>query len=392
MISFGVCIGNEETYKSHAFPSISMVAEADSVLLTSRDNASIFEAYNEMLAYLAGKDDLEALILLHEDVELKDPHLLEKVRASMKQPRAGVTGVIGATGVTSLAWWEGQGRGRCDETRGLIDFGGGDHEVDAVDGLFMALSPWAVRTVNFDTQRYSGFHGYDVDYCFNVRQAGGRVAVADIELFHHTKGGFGDEAQYRRCNEIFVEKWSLNGHQGHDQAHEAPPEEEAMSTATIPDTPSLAPTGKDGKVRIDLGGGKIPLEGWVNLDPGHGEGPWRRLAQDVPWPIADDAVEQVYASHMMEHVPAGAERIAVMNEAWRVLKPGGTFEIRVPMFPRWEAIADPTHVSFWVPQSFFYFTGDIAPDADYGMKRWEMGSCVINDGWEIRTVLRKPAA
>ena len=92
----------------------------------------------------------------------------------------------------------------------------------------------------------------------------------------------------------------------------------------------------------------------------------------------------------MEHIPAGMERITVMNEAWRTLIPGGPFEIRVPLFPRWEAIADPTHVSFWVPQSFLYFTGQIAADADYGIKLWELENVIVHDGWELRAILRKP--
>jgi hypothetical protein len=211
MIAFGVCVGNEGTYKRHALPSISALAEPDTMLLSSRHNTSIFEAYNEMLEYLSDKPGLEALVLLHEDVELRDRRLLEKIRACLEMPDVAVAGVIGASGVTSLAWWEGTGRGRCAETRGLIDFGGGTHDVEAVDGLLMVLSPWAVGHVVFDADRYTGFHGYDVDYCFSARHEGARVIVTDIDLFHFTKGGFGDAAQYQRSNAIFVKKWCSAG-------------------------------------------------------------------------------------------------------------------------------------------------------------------------------------
>ncbi len=52
MITFGVCVGNEDTYKRHALPAASTgLAEPDTMLLSSRDNTSIFEAYNEMLEY-----------------------------------------------------------------------------------------------------------------------------------------------------------------------------------------------------------------------------------------------------------------------------------------------------------------------------------------------------
>ena len=107
----------------------------------------------------------------------------------------------------------------------------------------------------------------------------------------------------------------------------------------------------------------------MNLDPVHGEGEWRRRAQDVPWPVGDGTVEYVRASHVLEHVPA-QDRIAVFNEAHRVLRPGCRFEVIVPLFPAWGAVADPTHVSFWVAQSFHYFDGRMAANADYGIKPW----------------------
>lgn len=140
-------------------------------------------------------------------------------------------------------------------------------------------------------------------------------------------------------------------------------------------------------MRVDIGGGLLVRDGYTNLDPVHGAGEWRRLAQDVPWPVGDGAVESVRASHVLEHIPAGAERIAVMNEAWRVLRPGGRFHIWVPRFPAWQAIADPTHVSFWMPQSFDYFTKPIA-NADYGIHFWDLVE--MRDGEELFVVLEKP--
>jgi len=76
-------------------------------------------------------------------------------------------------------------------------------------------------------------------------------------------------------------------------------------------------------VKINLGGGEGSSEGWVTLDPMYGEGEWKRFAQDVPWPVADGTVEKIYACHVLEHIPAGEPRIAVFNEAWRVLAPEG---------------------------------------------------------------------
>jgi GT2 family glycosyltransferase len=110
--------------------------------------------------------------------------------------------------VTSLAWWEGQGFGRVLESRGLVDFGGGAHDVDSVDGLLMVLSPWAVRTLRFDERSFHGFHGYDADICFQARAAGKRVVVEELAVVHHTKGGYGDLEAYRACDRAFAAKWA----------------------------------------------------------------------------------------------------------------------------------------------------------------------------------------
>lgn len=142
-------------------------------------------------------------------------------------------------------------------------------------------------------------------------------------------------------------------------------------------------------MRLDIGGGTVPREGWVNLDPVHGEGDMRRRVEEGI-PLPDDSVEEALASHAMEHIAAGHDRIAAMNEVWRVLKPGGTFLIIVPLFPNWQAVADPTHLSFWTYESFCYFTGMLSASADYGIRQWEWVSYGVAEGWEGHAVLRKP--
>lgn len=135
-------------------------------------------------------------------------------------------------------------------------------------------------------------------------------------------------------------------------------------------------------MNIDIGGGTDPIGGYVNLDPVHGEGKWKRRIQDGI-PVEDNSVDAIRASHVLEHVPAGQERIDVFNEVHRVLVPGGTFQVILPMVTgTWHAFADPTHVSFWVPESFHYFDGRIAANASYGILPWRTLHEAINHGWE----------
>lgn len=207
MIAYGICIGTEEKFRRYAQPGLSRVAAPGAPIAEAREHASIFVAYNQMINAFAGDPSLEALVLLHEDVELQDGAFESTVRAALQDDGVAVLGAIGARNVRSLAWWEGEGRGRCFETRGLIDFGGGHHDVDCVDGLLLVLSPWAVRNLRFDEETFHGFHGYDMDICFQARAAGRRVRVMEVSLFHHTKGGFGDVEAYNRADEAFRRKW-----------------------------------------------------------------------------------------------------------------------------------------------------------------------------------------
>lgn len=70
------------------------------------------------------------------------------------------------------------------------------------------------------------------------------------------------------------------------------------------------------------------------------------------WGWADSSVEHIRAHDIIEHLP---DKIHTMNEAWRVLVRGGTFEIAVPTTDGPGAWQDPTHVSFWNRNSFMYF-------------------------------------
>lgn len=139
-------------------------------------------------------------------------------------------------------------------------------------------------------------------------------------------------------------------------------------------------------MKLELGGGHLCQEGWVNLDPvpSHATDGWCRYAQDVPWPTGDNTVEAIKASHVLEHIPAGQPRIDVFNEAHRVLAPGGMFEVVLPLFipGTWQALADPTHVSLWVRESFHYFTGALSAQADYGLRYWAEVSWEVVGDWE----------
>lgn len=70
------------------------------------------------------------------------------------------------------------------------------------------------------------------------------------------------------------------------------------------------------------------------------------------WPWDDNSIEVIRAWDLIEHLP---DKNLTMNEAFRVLKPGGCFDIEVPTTDGRGAWQDPGHVSFWNRNSFFYY-------------------------------------
>lgn len=212
MIVYAVCIGSPDKFESICLPGLRRAVGPDDVVLEARHDRSIFTAYNEVLDAVRDRDDLEALVLLHEDTEVIDPRFGDLVREHVAAPDVAVVGAVGARGIEGLSWWEAERVGRVAETRGLIDFGGGTHDVDTVDGLVMGLSPWAVRNLRFDDERYAGFDAYDADLCAQARAAGKRVVVTELPVVHrHSRVGSerssSDGGSFERNDAIFRAKW-----------------------------------------------------------------------------------------------------------------------------------------------------------------------------------------
>ena len=101
---------------------------------------------------------------------------------------------------------------------------------------------------------------------------------------------------------------------------------------------------------IDLGAAFGKPNGYVGLDLS-GADIDCDLRQGIPFP--DSSVGVVRAYDFLEHLP---DSVATMNEIWRVLVPGGWLLASVPSTRGCGAWQDPTHCSWWNPNSFLYYT------------------------------------
>lgn len=101
---------------------------------------------------------------------------------------------------------------------------------------------------------------------------------------------------------------------------------------------------------IDLCGGVDCPAGYTPVDL-HGPGIICDL--NKTWKIPESSVGLLRAFDAIEHLK---DPIHTMNEAYRVLAPGGFLMIHVPSTNGLGAFCDPTHVSFWNKLSFRYYT------------------------------------
>ena len=122
------------------------------------------------------------------------------------------------------------------------------------------------------------------------------------------------------------------------------------------------------KLRLNLGAGEHPREGFINVDfldlPGidvvHN-------LMDFPYPFADESAEWISAIDVIEHLDNYTDNkkpliVAFVEECHRILEPGGTLFIQTPRYDAEFMWIDLTHVRGFHPQSMDFFD----PDTHYG--------------------------
>lgn len=229
MIAFACAVASEEKYERFALPGIERARAPGAPLIEIRGRTCIFAAYNEILDEVERDPRIEAVVLIHEDTEIRDDRFEDKVRWALNDPAVAIVGTIGSVGVQGIDWWihaYGIGSSILEpidpevlfETPLLqgseISGSGSSGEADMVDGYMMVLSRWAIRELRFDERGLGpGFHGYDADICFQARERGRKVFAVEMAVVHHRNSV--SPTPYRedwmRAQIAFRRKWERRG-------------------------------------------------------------------------------------------------------------------------------------------------------------------------------------
>jgi SAM-dependent methyltransferase len=111
--------------------------------------------------------------------------------------------------------------------------------------------------------------------------------------------------------------------------------------------------GAQAAKKLNLGCGSDIRPGFVNLDVA--ALPGVDVVHDLgtlPYPFPDNTFDEVVAFNILEHLP---NTIGVLEEIWRITRPGGVLHLRVPYWNSLDGITDPTHVRWFNQYTFQFF-------------------------------------
>lgn len=138
-------------------------------------------------------------------------------------------------------------------------------------------------------------------------------------------------------------------------------------------------------IRLDIGCGENKQSNFVGMDIRPVKGvDIVHDAQEFPYPIPDNYCLQVLLSHLWEHIEP-KNRVKLMDEIWRIMKPDGQLLISAPYYLSFGASQDPTHYTCPNEATFTYFDPKYPLYQIYKPKPWKVvrNDYTLNGNMEV---------
>lgn len=125
---------------------------------------------------------------------------------------------------------------------------------------------------------------------------------------------------------------------------------------------------------LNLGAGMSPIENAINLDVV--DLPGIQMVWDLnrlPWPFIPNEFDIIVARAVLEHLDLSLLRS--FDECWRILRPGGILEVKLPYWEHEHTWDDPTHKRGYTLTTFDFFDDSTWNGKTYGYytpRRWKI--------------------
>ena len=301
----------------------------------------------------------DAIILLNNDV-IVTPGALNRLAERLEE--FAIVGpctnyAAGLQAVTIPVYQDEQELNR-EAEKWAVAHAGETQEVNWVIGFCMAFKKSLFDEIGEFDESIWPCSGEELDFCMRARKAGHKVGIAkDVYVHHEGSQTFKEMERSGQVN--YQESCHRNDRHLEDKWGDGVFKQEVEKPA-CEDAP-------EGAIKINLGSGLRRIEGFINIDNRPEVNP--DVVCDITHglPFDDSSVDYVRAHDVLEHIPLG-KTLPAIEEIYRVLKPGGIFESFTPDAERGQgAFQDPHHLSFWVEQSWLYYS-DPACRELYGTK------------------------
>ncbi len=181
-----------------------------------KDNKrGLSEVYNSFINNNSYQNDI--LLFVHDDVELMDPFIFEKLNDS---PYV-VTGLAGAKSCDlnkdHLAWhlcskredFVGEVMHCSNNNYWTTVFGPTKQRTLIIDGLFIAINVEKIKNTPVRFNELFKFHHYDMSFCLECNKNKISVGVLPVHVIHHGLGDSMLTQEWKDSNELFKKNYRI---------------------------------------------------------------------------------------------------------------------------------------------------------------------------------------